>query len=132
MSLPTLRGTGRRRAVDKLAELREENVMLHNQRAASDDWFMLLDQHRKELEAEVEQLTAERDKERSARIAIGKDRDALERYVRDLEGQLADVERRLAVRTWAEAAAAKTQEMPVIEVVPLGRAPFATTEPGRI
>lgn len=133
LHLPNLRGTGRRRATDKLAELREENVLLHEQRAAADDWFMLLDQHRKELETEVEQLKTELAEEREACVAVGKDRDALERCVHDLEKQLADAERRLDIRTWAEAAAAQTQEMPVITaVIPLHEAPFATTNPGRV
>ncbi|MFD5798787.1 hypothetical protein ACFWIO_35690 [Streptomyces diastatochromogenes] len=141
---PRLRGTGTHRADDRIAELtatyekqladlREENVLLHEQRAAADDWFMLLDQHRKELEVEVERLKGQLAEEREACIAVGKDRDALDRYVHDLEKQLADVERRLDIRTWAEAAAAKTQEMPVITaVMPLSQAPFATVDPGRI
>lgn len=133
LHLPTLRGTGRRRAIDKVAELREENVLLHTQRAAADDYFMQLDQHRKELEDEVEQLKAQRAADRAALAAIQKDRDALERWVKDLEGQLADAERRLDVRTWAEAAAAKTQEIPIITaVVPLNQAPLATADPGRV
>lgn len=115
-----------------ITSLREDIAMLLNQRAAADDYFMRLDQHRKELEVEAEQLTEQLAGERTARIAVEKDRDALERYIRDLEGQLADAERRLDVRTWAEAAAAKTQELPVIEVVPLAQAPFATTNPARV
>jgi len=43
--------------------------------------------------------------------------------VRELEDRLADLQRRLDVRTWAEAAAAKTQEIPVItRVLPLNDA----------
>lgn len=130
LHIPTLRGTGRRRAVDKVAELRDENVQLLTLLARADDYFMTLDQHRKELEEEVEELKAQRREERVARVAVEKDRDALERYVRELEGQVADAERRLDVRTWAEAAAAKTQEIPIItRVLPLHEAPFATAGP---
>jgi hypothetical protein len=141
---PSFRGTGARRADDRIAELtadyekqltglREENVLLHEQRGRADDYFMLLDQQRKELEAEVEQLASERDEERSARIAVGKDRDALERYVLDLERELADARERLQVRSWAEAVVTETQPIPVItRVVPLHEAPFATTNPGRV
>ena len=53
--------------------------------------------------------------------------------VRDLEARLADMERRLDVGVLAEAAAATTQEIPVITaVMPLHEAPFATTNPGRL
>ncbi|MFJ5973571.1 hypothetical protein [Streptomyces sp. NPDC093060] len=128
-----LRGNGRRRAADKVAELREENVLLHEQRAAADDWFMLLDQHRKELETEVEQLKERLVEEQSARTAIEKDRDAQEGWIQHLEGQLKDAKRRLDIRTWAEAAAAQTQEMAVVtRVLPLHEAPFAATNPGRV
>ncbi|MFE4818545.1 hypothetical protein ACFRFU_19360 [Streptomyces sp. NPDC056704] len=48
--------------------------------------------------------------------------------VRGLEQQIADLERRLEIRTFADAAAAATQEIPVItRVLPLHEAPFATT-----
>jgi hypothetical protein len=48
--------------------------------------------------------------------------------VRGLEAQIADLERRLEIRAFAEAAAAKTQPIPVItRVMPLHEAPFATT-----
>jgi chromosome segregation ATPase len=116
----------------KLAGLREENVLLHKRLSGADDFFMIQEEYVKSLETEIRQLKDENRSEREARTAIEKDRDALERYIRDLEGQLADAERRLDVRTWAEAAAAKTQEMPAIQVMPLSQAPFATTDPARI
>jgi hypothetical protein len=53
--------------------------------------------------------------------------------VRGLEDQIADLERRLDIRTLAEAAAAQTQPITVITpVLPLYAAPFATTNPGRV
>ncbi|MFC5204575.1 hypothetical protein [Streptomyces kaempferi] len=61
-----------------------------------------------------------------------------ERYtatIRELEERLAEMEQRLSVGVLAEAAAAVTQEMPIITVpvpVPLHQAPFATTNPGRV
>ena len=57
--------------------------------------------------------------------------------VRGLEGQIADLERRLDVRVLAESVVTKTQELSLDEirqhcVIPLNEAPFATTDPGRI
>jgi hypothetical protein len=53
--------------------------------------------------------------------------------VRGLEDQIADLERRLQIRTFAEAAAAQTQPIQVItRVLPLHEAPFATANPGRV
>jgi chromosome segregation ATPase len=132
LHLPNLRGTGRRRAADKVTELREENVKLLTLLAGADDQFMLQDQRIKELEVENGDLKQQLAGEREARIGIERDRDAQERWIQHLQSELADAERRLDVRTWAEAAAAKTVEMPVIEVVPLYAAPFATTNPGRV
>lgn len=133
LQLPNLRGTGRRRATDKVTELRAENVKLLTLLAGADDYFMLLDQHRKELETEVEQLQGQVAEERSARIAVGKDRDALERYVHDLEKQLTESRERLEVRSWAEHVIAETQPIPVVtRVLPLHEAPFATVDPGRV
>ena len=135
MSLPlisNLRGTGRRRAADKVVELREENVKLLTRLAGADDHFMLIDQHRKELETENARLKTQARQDRLALLTIQKDRDALERWVKDLEGQLADAERRLDVRGLAEAAAAQTQEIPIVRVMPLHEAPFATTNPSRV
>jgi hypothetical protein len=40
--IPGLKGNGSRRAVDKVAELREENVKLLNRQAAADDFFAIL------------------------------------------------------------------------------------------
>ena len=146
---PNLRGTGTHRADDriaeltthyeqKLAELREENVALLNWRAGADDHFMNLDQHRNELEAEVEQLKAVLAGEREARAGIEKDRDAQERWIQHLQEQLAQRTRRLDVGVKAEHVIAETQELSVEEIrrhctpVPLHQAPFATTNPGRV
>ena len=69
------KGTGRRRAADKVEELRRDIFHLLTQKAAADDAFMLLhqelaDAHKKQGEAEelvvkqladIDDLTAERD-----------------------------------------------------------------------
>ena len=134
---PRLRGNGTHRADDriaeltqsyeqKLADLREENVLLHKRLASADDYFMQLDQALKELEEENSQIKEMTAGEREARTAIEKDRDALDRYLHDVESRLADAERRLEVCKLAETAVERTQEMPVITpVVPLQESPQA-------
>jgi hypothetical protein len=72
------------------------------------------------------------DQERKHAAVIARIDEQHGQIVRQLENQLADAERRLDVRKWAEAAAAKTQEIPIVTaVMPLHRAPFASTDPGR-
>jgi hypothetical protein len=58
--IPALKGTGSRRAVDKVAELRDENVALLNRQAAADDFFALLTQDRNEVYAAWEFERAKR------------------------------------------------------------------------
>jgi hypothetical protein len=128
--IPGLKGTGSHRAHDRIAELerlvgelREENVILHNRQAAADDFFMIQDQYATDLEAELTQ-------EKRAHAATRADLDVRNRWVADLEGRLADAERRLDIRKLAETAAERTQEMPVITpVVPLHQSPQAKTAP---
>lgn len=53
--------------------------------------------------------------------------------VRGMEDQIADLERRLEIRTFAEAAAAKTQPIPVItRVLPLHQSPLASVDPTHV
>lgn len=66
--IPALRGTGNRRAVDKVAELRDENRRLLTIVAGTDDVVALLRQQAGEaeelvvqLQADVDDLTGERD-----------------------------------------------------------------------
>jgi hypothetical protein len=128
--IPGLKGTGNHRAHDRIAELealvaelREENVLLHNRQAAADDFFMIQDQYATDLEAELAQ-------EKRAHATTLADLDVRNRWVADLEGRLADAERRLDIRKLAETAAERTQEMPAITpVVPLHQSPQAKTAP---
>jgi hypothetical protein len=130
--IPGLKGTGSHRAHDRIAELealvgelRDENVKLLNRQAAADDFFMIQDQYATDLEAELAQ-------EKRAHAATKADLQTRNRWVADLEGRLADAERRLDIRKLAETAAERTQEMPVITpVVPLHQSPMAVTDPGR-
>lgn len=72
------------------------------------------------------------DQDRKHAAAIARIDEQHDAEVRQLQGELADAERRLDVRTLAEAAAAQTQEIPVIQVMTLQEAPFATSNPGRV
>jgi hypothetical protein len=49
--IPGLKGNGSRRAVDKIAELRDENCKLLTRQMAADDYFALLMQDRDEVYA---------------------------------------------------------------------------------
>jgi hypothetical protein len=128
--IPGLKGTGNHRAHDRIAELerlvaelREENVVLLNRQAAADDFFMIQDQYATDLEAELAQ-------EKRAHATTRADLEVRNRWVADLEGRLADAERRLDISKLAETAAERTQEMPAITpVVPLHQSPQAKAAP---
>jgi len=82
--IPGLKGTGSRRAVDKVAELRDENRRLLTIIAGSDDAFMLLRQELGETaakqgaaeelvvqqQADIDDLTAERDEWRNEALRL--------------------------------------------------------------
>jgi hypothetical protein len=127
--IPGLKGTGSHRAADRIAELealveqlREENVVLLNRQAAADDFFVIQDQYATDLEAELAQ-------EKRAHAATKADLEVRNRWVADLEGRLADAERRLDISKLAETAAERTQPIPVITpVVPLHQSPQAKTD----
>jgi hypothetical protein len=53
--------------------------------------------------------------------------------VRGLEDQIAELERRLDIRTFAEAAAARTQEIPVItRILPLPESPLTAVDTAQL
>jgi hypothetical protein len=123
----------------QLAGLRDENVRLHHFKAAADDHFMVMDQLVTDLGADVRRLTAQVTAEQGARAVAEADAAARDRWVRDLENQLADAERRLDIRRFAESVVTQTQPIPVITerfdsgpVVRLGASPQAVTDPGRV
>ena len=82
--IPALRGNGSRRAVDKVAELRNENRRLLTIVAGSDDAFMILRQELGETtakqgaaeelvvqqQADIEELTVDRDAWRDEALAL--------------------------------------------------------------
>ncbi|AVH59922.1 MULTISPECIES: hypothetical protein [Streptomyces] len=116
----------------QLAELRDENVRLHHFKAEADDFFMIQAAYVTGLEDDKRELQQRLADEQGARAVADADVEARDRWVRDLEIKVADLERRLDVRKLAESAVAITQPIPVITPVPLHQAPFATTNPGRV
>ncbi|WP_409469127.1 hypothetical protein [Streptomyces sp. HC307] len=120
-----LKGHGRRRAVDEVGRLREDNIKLLNRQAAADDYFAILQQNRREV-YEAWQF-AEHGRQAAEAIVVDQ-----ERQIRDLKRQLADTQRRLDIGVKANAAADQTQPIPVITPVPLHQAPMAVTDPGHV
>jgi len=121
--IPALKGTGRRRAADKVEELREENVRLWDRQAAADDFFALLMQDVTETNTA---LKAEKERRENAERALAQAEDA----IRLRDRRIADLERRVDVGVKAEHVIAKTQELPVEEirrhcVMPLHQSPLA-------
>ncbi|MFE2832254.1 hypothetical protein ACFXI6_14570 [Streptomyces mirabilis] len=115
-------------ATAELTDLREENRVLRNLKAGADDTFVIQAQVIDDLEAGGRRLREQLAAEQGARAVAEKDAETRGRWVADLETKVADLERRLDIRNLAEAAAARTQEIPVItRVLPLHEAPFATT-----
>jgi chromosome segregation ATPase len=110
MSLITsLRGTGIRRAIDKVAELRAENVALLTRQAAADDYFALLSQDRDDAINAWQQ-------EKQRREQLEKDYAQLEAVVRDKDREIADLKRKVDIGVKAEHVIAKTQEIDVTDL----------------
>ena len=117
------------RAIDRLAQQERELAELQQRLDDADALILRQAVQLTDLQADNEQLTNRLQQTQDALINVGRDRDALERYTRELEGQVADRDRRLDIRAWAHAAIERTQEMAVITPVPLHQAPFATADP---
>lgn len=140
------------RAVDRIAELeaghaadlaglRDENVRLHRLKAAADDHFMVMHQLVNDLEADVRRLRADLAAAQGAQAVAVADIEARNAWIADLERQAAELHRRLDVRTFAEAAAARTQEIDVRSlqerfatgpVVALHESPLASADPAHV
>ncbi|MEU3826510.1 hypothetical protein AB0F36_14495 [Streptomyces sp. NPDC029080] len=120
------------RAIDRLAAAEQELAELRSQLADADALIMRQAIRCGELETGNGELAERLQTTQDALINVGRDRDALERHLGELEKQIADRDRRLDVQALAEAAATETQPIPVITPVPLHRAPFATVDPGRV
>jgi hypothetical protein len=150
MTLNLLAGAGRRRAVDRVAELREENSLLLNRQAAADDYFTRL------MDDLSQMYTAWRHSEWKAECAEGlalarqvelcelrTERDQLVDEVRALRSQLAPY---LAAEANAQSVtvppmvrdttAIEDQATGPIDVRPLWQAldigPVAATDPAHI
>jgi hypothetical protein len=75
--IPGLKGNGSRRAVDKIAELRDENRKLLTRQMAADDYFALLIQDRDEVYAAWEDERRKREDAEQAAAAMQSERDEL-------------------------------------------------------
>jgi cell division protein FtsB len=137
--IPRLKGHGRRRAVDKVAELREENRRLFTRLMGADDAFALLHQQLAETavrQAEAEEIIVQQ-------LANLDDLHAENEQLRD---ELAALKVRfgpaLAAEANANAISVPSMVRPIdgpedeatqpIPVVPLHEAPFATTDPAHV
>lgn len=120
---PALRGSGRRRVADRLAELREENARLHDELAAAEDHIATLTE---DAAATRAALAAERERRRLAEQELQR----AESVIRLRDQRIADLERRIDVGVKAEHVIARTQELSVEEirrhcVKPLWESPLA-------
>jgi len=142
--IPALKGRGRRRAVDEVERLRGDVVKLLTQQAAADDAFMLLHQEltdargkQTEVEelvvkqqADIDDLTAERDHWRDEALALRK------RFAAELAAEANAT--RVTVPSWVrDTSAIEDQATGPIDVSPLWEAAAAgllgpVTDPGRI
>lgn len=129
--IPGLKGSGSRRAVDKVAELREDNTRLLNRQLAADDFFAILTHDRDETDKAWRQ-------EKERRETAEKELAQAEEAIRLRDRRIADLERRVDVGVKAEHVIAKTQELDVDEirrhcVMPLHQSPMAAvTDPGHV
>lgn len=140
LTIPWRRERPRHRAVDKVAELREENRRLLTRQMAADDFFAILIADRQDVYAAWEFAEQRRQEAEQAAASLRSELDeALETVqriddhynatIKQLERDLAESGRRLEVGVLAEAAAARTQEIPVISaVVPLPESPLTRVD----
>ena len=125
----------------ELAGLRDENVRLHHFKQAADDHFMIMHQLAGDLEADVRRLRAELADAQGARAVAEADVETRNGWIADLERQVTELRQRLDISTFAEAAAARTQEIDVRSlqerfatgpVVALHQAPIASVDPTHV
>lgn len=105
-----LRGHGRRRAADKVTELRQENRKLLNWIAAADDFFQQQDAYLTELETGLAQANKQTANEEKRRKAAEAELAQAEEVIRLRDQRIADLARRLDIGVKAEHVIAKTQE----------------------
>ncbi|MFB7736245.1 hypothetical protein ACFC08_18030 [Streptomyces sp. NPDC056112] len=113
---PALKGQGRRRAADKVDELREENAKLLDRQAAADDYFALLRQDVADTNDALKQERGWRLEERQRRENAEKALAQAENVIRLRDQQIADLQRKVDVGVKAEHVIARTQEIPVEEI----------------
>lgn len=108
-----LRGNGSRRAVDKLAELRDENVKLLTRQAAADDYFALLIQDRDEVYAAWKDERRKREEAEQAAAAMQSQRDELLEECAEWRVEAQNLSKRLAPFLAAEANANRVTVPPM-------------------
>ncbi|MEU1443044.1 hypothetical protein [Streptomyces mirabilis] len=87
--IPGLKGNGNRRAVDKVAELRDENRKLLTRQMAADDYFALLVQDRDEVHVAWQQEKKARLLLEDINCSLRSEADGWQELVDDLRAQLA-------------------------------------------
>lgn len=109
-----LRGNGMRRAVDKVAELREENRKLLTRQMAADDYFALLIQDRNEVYAAWKDERRKREAAEQAAAAMQSERDELLEECAEWRVEAQDLGKRLAPFLAAEANATAVTVPPMV------------------
>ena len=107
LNLPILRGTGRRRASDKVTELRAENVRLLTLLAGADDAFALLHQ----------ELADVKEKQAAAELEVVQQQADIDYLIAERDGlseELAAFKRRFAAQLAAEANANRVDVPPMV------------------
>jgi len=112
--IPGLKGTGNRRAVDKLAELRDENRKLLTRQMAADDFFAILTQDRNEVYAAWEDERRKREDAEQAAAAMQSERDELLEECAEWRVEAQTLHARLAPFLAAEANANRVDVPPMV------------------
>lgn len=111
--IPALRGNGSRRAVDKVAELRDENRTLLTRQMAADDYFALLMQDRNEVYGAWKDERRKREAAEQAAAAMQSERDELLEESAEWRVEAQTLSKRLAPFLAAEANAHRVDVPPM-------------------
>lgn len=112
--IPGLKGNGLRRAVDKVAELRDENRKLLTRQMAADDYFAILTQDRDEVYAAWEWAEQARQEAEMAAACMQTERDELLEECAEWRVEAQTLRKRLAPFLAAEANAQRVDVPPMV------------------
>jgi len=112
--IPGLRGSGSRRATDKVAELRNENRKLLTRQMAADDFFALLMQDRDEVYAAWTWSEQARQEAETAAACMQSERDELLEECAEWRVEAQTLRERLAPFLAAEANANRVDVPPMV------------------